>query len=216
MLFTLKNTSLSLSDTSAFSLSITLLCNPSLRSTAQSYRPHPIRHLLQKNPLHRFFFFADHPSFSLLGLPISLSTPLLSATLSFLYLHYFTHPTHSRGPLAHARTAFTLRYGFALFSKISSFGSSPNGLHRCLPAQLYKVQEESSSSEYFYRSDHPPLSPLFAPPCSFFIASIFSVSYLILVVNFSVLCLPIPTHFTQREARFAHPIPAISLCIAVD
>lgn len=124
-------------------LSSILLSNHSLRSkpglTSHSLPGYFAKLVLPASSVSSLFF----SSFLYTAFPTSLFSWLLPVTLSNLYLHSLTHPTISEGPLAIPCTPFTLGYGFALFSNILPFASSPFVSQRSLPAQLYGTSLQS-------------------------------------------------------------------------
>lgn len=109
--------------------------------------------------------------FFILFFSTSLSFPPLRTTLSVLYLHSLTHPTHSEVPLAPPRTPSTLISYFAFSPNIAQLVASPYVLHHFWVAQLYNKLQEPFLSEHLYKLNQFHLSPLFALTFSFFYRS---------------------------------------------
>lgn len=115
-----------------FLLRSILQSNLSLRSTTDPTsrsRPDCFPNQILPIPPHTFLLLSTllHPAF-----PISLFSSPLPATLSSLYVHPLSDPTHSEEPLAQPRTPPTLNYGFACFSNIHHLfllHTSPSSLH---------------------------------------------------------------------------------------
>lgn len=105
----LSFTSTPIPNTSLFSRSQYASLQSHITQQNRLYKPLPTRLYCKTNSLHPPSFFASLFLRSHTAFPIRLSSPLLPAALSILYLLSITYPTHSKEPRALFPPAIALR-----------------------------------------------------------------------------------------------------------